>query len=113
MARRLPGRAIAGRYLCQGPGAGLPYQAQAEIRNRLVLIVFTDDVRLDAGRVLEREVKLRAPDANIIYTDPRLSAGMSRAIEEAAGSWADLDIDAIVADIYRAREEGSRPPRRS
>src|SRR6266536_1700930 len=34
----------------------LPYQAQAEVRNRLVLIVFTDDVRLDAGRVLEREV---------------------------------------------------------
>ncbi len=34
------------------------------------------------------------------------------AITATAGSWADLDIDAIVADIYRAREEGSRPATR-
>ena len=30
-------------------------------------------------------------------------------IAATTGSWADLDIEAIVADIYRAREEGSRP----
>jgi hypothetical protein len=27
----------------------------------------------------------------------------------AAGSWADLDTEAIKANIYRAREEGTRP----
>jgi hypothetical protein len=31
------------------------------------------------------------------------------AIEATAGSWADLDTDALIADIYRWREEGSRP----
>ena len=35
-----------------------------------------------------------------------------KAIDETAGSWADLDTDAMIAAIYRAREEGSRPPDR-
>ncbi len=34
------------------------------------------------------------------------------AIDAAAGSWADLDVDAVIAYIYRAREEGSRPANR-
>jgi hypothetical protein len=36
-------------------------------------------------------------------------AKVRAAIQAAAGSWADLDIDAMIADFYRAREEGSRP----
>lgn len=32
-----------------------------------------------------------------------------RALEETAGSWSDLDADQLIADIYRWREEGSRP----
>lgn len=32
-----------------------------------------------------------------------------RAIDATAGSWADLDTDALIADLYRAREEGTRP----
>ncbi|MCL6536966.1 MAG: hypothetical protein K6U77_13025, partial [Armatimonadetes bacterium] len=31
------------------------------------------------------------------------------ALSETVGSWADLDTDAMIADIYRWREEGSRP----
>jgi hypothetical protein len=34
------------------------------------------------------------------------------ALEEAIGSWADLDADALVQDVYRWRQEGSRPPDR-
>ncbi len=30
----------------------------------------------------------------------------------AAGSWHDVDTEALKADLYRAREEGSRPPER-
>jgi hypothetical protein len=33
-------------------------------------------------------------------------------LAETAGSWADLDIDAIIADIHEARTAGSRPPDR-
>ena len=34
------------------------------------------------------------------------------AIKATIGSWNDIDIDAMIAHIYRAREEGSRPPTR-
>jgi beta-N-acetylhexosaminidase len=80
---------------------GLPYQAQAEVRNRLLVILFTDDVRLDAGRVLEREVKLRAPDANMIYTDPRLAAAMSPAIVRSA-----QQAEKIVVAVYASPTAG-------
>jgi len=53
--------------------AGLPYQGGVEVRNRLVVVIFSDDVRLEAGRVLERQIRSRAPDANVIYTDPDLA----------------------------------------
>lgn len=33
-------------------------------------------------------------------------------LREIAGSWADLDADALIADLYRAREEGTRSPDR-
>ncbi len=80
---------------------GLPYQTQVEVRNRLVVIVFTDDVRLDAGRVLEREVKVRAPDANMIYTDPRLASAMSPAIVSAVQA-----AEKVVVAVYASPSAG-------
>ncbi|HZA22973.1 MAG TPA: hypothetical protein VFA32_10290 [Dehalococcoidia bacterium] len=35
---------------------------------------------------------------------------VKKAIAATAGSWKDLDTDKLIADIYRARKEGSRPP---
>src|SRR5581483_4940940 len=62
----------------------LPYQSGVEVRNRLVVIVFSDDVRLEAGRALERQIKMRVPDANVMYTDPTLSGALaSRALAAA------------------------------
>jgi hypothetical protein len=34
------------------------------------------------------------------------------AVAETAGSWADLDADALIEAVYRARAEGSRPANR-
>ncbi len=34
------------------------------------------------------------------------------ALNRTAGSWADIDADAMISDLYRAREEGSRPDTR-
>lgn len=31
------------------------------------------------------------------------------AFRQAAGSWADIDTDKLIEDIYRARREGTRP----
>jgi hypothetical protein len=41
--------------------------------------------------------------------DPR---SVKEAIAATAGSWKDLDTDKLIADIYRARKEGSRPATR-
>ena len=38
--------------------------------------------------------------------DPEL---VRKALDETAGSWADIDADALIEAIYRARAEGSRP----
>ena len=34
---------------------------------------------------------------------------VGQVLAETAGTWADLDTDTMIADLYRAREEGSRP----
>ena len=59
--------------------------------------------------LLERDGELfrltRADD--IAYEpDPEL---VRRTLDETAGSWADLDADAIIEEIYEARRTGSRP----
>ena len=33
-------------------------------------------------------------------------------VEKTAGSWADLDAETLIAELYRGREEGSRPESR-
>jgi beta-N-acetylhexosaminidase len=74
---------------------GLPYQRVDEVRNRLVVIIFTDDVRTEAGRMLERQIRSRMPDANVIYVDPRIAAALSddvlRAVDQA---------QTVVAAVY-------------
>ncbi|MGA8621651.1 MAG: glycoside hydrolase family 3 N-terminal domain-containing protein [Candidatus Sulfotelmatobacter sp.] len=57
--------------------AGLPYTTQEETHNRVVVVLFSDDVRTDSGRAFSREFLGRIPDARFIYVDPRTAAGMS------------------------------------
>jgi beta-N-acetylhexosaminidase len=68
-----------------GP-AGLPYQNQVEVRNHLAVIIFTDDVRLEGGHVLERQIKMRTPDVNVMYVDPRLAKAMLPSVVTSAQS---------------------------
>lgn len=81
--------------------SGLPYQSVVEVRNHLLVVVFTDDVRLEAGRALERQIKLRAPDANVIFTDPQLSTAMEDGILRAAAA-----ADKIVVAVYASPTAG-------
>lgn len=61
----------------------LPYQSVTEARNRLVVVIFSDDLRGESGRTLERQILARVPDARIIYVDPRSADGMKTPIVEA------------------------------
>jgi beta-N-acetylhexosaminidase len=47
------------------------------VRNRLVVVIFSEDLRMDSGRMLERQILARVPDAHVIYVDSRSAAGMS------------------------------------
>jgi beta-N-acetylhexosaminidase len=56
---------------------GLPYQKMEEVRDRVVVVIFSEDVRTESGRILDRQIRSRVPDANVIYVDPRTAAAMS------------------------------------
>jgi beta-N-acetylhexosaminidase len=74
---------------------GLPYQTAEEVRNNLVVVVFSEDVRNEAGRVFERQIKARVPDANVIYVDPRIAGAMSDEVLKAVDQ-----AQAVVAAVY-------------
>jgi beta-N-acetylhexosaminidase len=67
--------------------AGLPYMSKEETHNKVVAILFSDDMRTESGRAFGREFRARIPDARVIYVDPRIAAGMSsdvlKAVDEA------------------------------
>jgi beta-N-acetylhexosaminidase len=74
---------------------GLPYMTTEETHNRLVVVVLSEDVRSDSGRVLARQVRSRVPDANVIYVDPRIAAAMTDEVLKAADQ-----AQAVVAAVY-------------
>jgi beta-N-acetylhexosaminidase len=65
------------------PEAGLPYQSMTEVHNRLVAVIFSEDLRTDSGRMLERQILARVPDARIMYVDARSARGMTPSVVEA------------------------------
>ena len=73
----------AARALAGTAEAPLPYQSLTEVRNRLVVVIFSEDLRSEAGRVMERQMLARVPDAHIIYVDPRSAAGMKARVVDA------------------------------
>ena len=81
--------------------SGLPYQKLEEVHNRIVAVIFSDDVRTATGREFELQLKDRVPDANVIYVDPRIASAESnailRAVEEAG---------AVVAAAYSVPTAG-------
>jgi len=65
----------------------LPYTTQEQTRNQVVAVLFSDDVRTESGRAFARELRARIPDANVMYVDPRIAAGLRddvlKAVDEA------------------------------
>jgi beta-N-acetylhexosaminidase len=77
------------------PEVALPYQSLTEVSNRLVVVIFSDDLRTDSGRMLERQILARVPDARVIYVDARSAAGMKPAVVEAVEA-----AEHVVAALY-------------
>ncbi|MFZ0940794.1 MAG: glycoside hydrolase family 3 N-terminal domain-containing protein [Candidatus Sulfotelmatobacter sp.] len=75
--------------------AVLPYTRQGETLNRVVAVVFSDDVRTESGRAFSRELLARIPDAHLLYVDPRIAAGMSDEVMKAVDQ-----AETVVAAVY-------------
>jgi beta-N-acetylhexosaminidase len=79
----------------------LPYQAVEEVRDTMVAIIFSDDMRTEAGRRLEREIRERVPDADVIYIDPRIAALMADDVLKAVDN-----AKSVVAAVYEVPVAG-------
>jgi len=68
-----------------------------------VAVVLTDDVRQEWGRVLERELRARVPDANVIFVDSRIAKSMTEQILSAAD-----EAQSVVVAVYTTPSGGKR-----
>jgi beta-N-acetylhexosaminidase len=75
--------------------AKLPYMTQEETHDQVVAVLFSDDVRTDAGRAFGRELRARVPDAHVMYVDPRVAAGMSDEVLKAVDQ-----AKTVIAAVY-------------
>jgi beta-N-acetylhexosaminidase len=82
--------------------SALPYQQMPGVKNRLLVVIFSDDVRTMAGRNFERQIRARVPDVNIVYIDPRLTEAMSGLVLQAVN-----EAQAIVAAVEVAPVPGN------
>jgi beta-N-acetylhexosaminidase len=57
--------------------AAFTHQGGRRDRHPVLVIVLCDNVRAEDGRVLEREIRSRMPDANLVYVDPRVAPAMT------------------------------------
>ncbi len=80
---------------------GLPYQRVEEVRDSTVAILFSDDMRTETGRALERQIRARVPDANVIYVDPRVAAAMADDVLKAVDS-----ARSVIAAVYEVPVPG-------
>ena len=71
------------------------YQPIAEVRDRLVAVIFSDDLRTDSGHMLERQILARVPDARIIYVDARSATGMKTTVLDAVDA-----AEHVIAAVY-------------
>ncbi|MFZ0284301.1 MAG: hypothetical protein WAL32_03665, partial [Terriglobales bacterium] len=84
---------------------GLPYETVEVVHNRLVVVILVDDVRTDAGRTLELQIRERVPDVNVLYVDSEIADGMSAGILKAVD-----EAQTVIAAVYAAPVAGRAVP---
>jgi len=75
---------------------------RAKVQPGLLLIILCDNLRAEDGRVLERQIRKRAPDARVVYVDPRVAAERSDDVLKAA-DWAQRVVVAVYVVPSAAR----------
>src|SRR5271165_4409027 len=77
------------------------YSPPVEPGNRTLVLIFSDDSRSETGRTLDQQVRMRIPDAKVIYFDSRDAARMAQTVMDAV-----QPAEAIILAIYAAPEAG-------
>src|SRR5271165_6445888 len=77
------------------------YQPVAETHNRTLVLIFTDDSRSDWGRLLDQQVRMRIPDAHVMYIDPRDAAGLRQPVMDAV-----QQAEVVIAAVYAVPTAG-------
>jgi beta-N-acetylhexosaminidase len=80
---------------------GLPYQKVEEVRDQMVVIIFSDDMRTEAGRKLEGQIRERVPDTHVIYVDPRIASAMTDDVLKAVDN-----AKSVIAAVYEVPVPG-------
>ncbi len=78
-----------------------PYQAPEGAHERVLVLIFVDDSRSDSGRVLDQQVRLRIPDAHVIYVDVRSAAGLTQPVMSAVEK-----SDKVIVAVYEVPVSG-------
>jgi beta-N-acetylhexosaminidase len=73
----------------------LAYHSAAATANHLLVLVFTDEVRSENGRLLVHEIRSRVPDARVLFIDDAMASALAPQVIEAAAH-----AERIVATVY-------------
>jgi beta-N-acetylhexosaminidase len=88
---------------------GLPYLTTTETQGRLLVVVLTREIRGLAGRTFDRELRVRAPHAKVVFLDRRTAAGASDEVLRAAGEAEAVVVAAFVSPEPGEAEAGTGP----
>jgi beta-N-acetylhexosaminidase len=78
------------------------YPSTAENRSSPLVLIFTPDVRSDAGLTFEKEFRARSPWAKLMYIDPRNAAAWQQPVLDAV-----QQARVVIAVAYLAPQAGA------
>jgi len=78
------------------------YSTTAENRDSTLVLIFTPDIRSDAGLVLEKELRSRIADLKVMYIDPRSAPASTQAAMDAVDH-----AKVVIAAAYLAPQAGA------
>ena len=85
--------------------ATLTYHSPGDTRGGVLVLIFSDDSRSDAGRLLDEEFRSRIPGARVMYIDPRTADGLKAPVMSAVET-----AQKIVVAVYEVPVSGKVVP---
>lgn len=80
-----------------------PYPPTAENRASTLVLIFTPDLRSDAGWVLEKEIRARTADVTVMYIDPHNATLLAQQVVDAVEQ-----AQVVIAAAYLAPRAGAQ-----